>query len=124
MRTPLGRVRGLGSAKHGGLHWWHERVRTAALVPLSIFFVWLVLSLAGADHATTVATLANPLVMALLLLFVVIGIEHMKAGMQVVIEDYIHTDGTKLILLGLNAFFSYGLAAAGVVAILKIGFGM
>lgn len=124
MRTPLGKVRGLGSAKTGAKNWWRERMTSVALLPLSIFFVWLVLSLAGSTHVEAVATLGNPLVMTLLLLFIGIGCEHMKLGMQVIIEDYVHTEGTKVFLLTLNLFFSYGLAVAGVVAVLKIGFGM
>ncbi|GGE27263.1 succinate dehydrogenase, hydrophobic membrane anchor protein [Agaricicola taiwanensis] len=124
MRTPLSKVRGLGSAKSGAKTWWRERVGAAALLPLTLFFIWLVLSLAGSDHAAAVATIGNPFVMVLLLLFILVSADHMKLGMQVIIEDYVHSEGQKVVWLVLNTFFSYGLAAAGVVAVLKIGFGM
>jgi succinate dehydrogenase / fumarate reductase membrane anchor subunit len=124
MRTPLSKVRGLGSAKSGAKNWWRERITSAALLPLSLFFIGLVLVLAGSTHAEAVGTLSNPLVMILLLMFIGIGCEHMKLGMQVIIEDYVHTEGAKVVWLALNTFFSYGLAVAGVVAVLKIGFGM
>ena len=123
MRTPLGRVRGLGSAKEGTTHFWLSRVTGIALIPLSLFAVGLVLSLAGASFAETRAVLAQPLVAVLLVLFVVITVEHMRLGMQEVIADYIHGDLLKYVVLMLNTLFCLLVGAVTVFALLKIAFG-
>ena len=123
MRTPLGRVRGLGSAKEGTQHFWRQRLTAVALVPLTLFFLGVILSLIGADHAQVRATLANPFVALTLALMLGTGLYHMKLGMQAVIEDYIHGEGGKIVLLMLNTFFSIIIGAACVYALLKIAFG-
>lgn len=120
IQTPLGRVRGLGSAKSGVEHFWHQRLTAAALVPLTIWFVWMVARYAGAPHADVVAALGHPLNAALMLLFIVAGLYHMALGLQVVVEDYITTKGTKLGLLFLVNFAAFAIAMVCVVAVLRI----
>jgi len=91
LRTPLGKVRGLGSAKSGTEHWWMQRVTAIANIPLTLIAMIIVISLVGADHATVTARLGHPLVVMVLLAFIGSVTWHMRLGMQVVIEDYIHT---------------------------------
>jgi len=122
MRTPLSRVRGLGSAKDGTQHFWHQRLTAMALVPLVAYFLFIVVQLNGMDHAAVVECLSKPSVAILMLLFVGAGLYHMKLGMQVVIEDYVHGSMGKTLLV-LNTFFCLALAVACAFAILKLGFG-
>jgi succinate dehydrogenase / fumarate reductase membrane anchor subunit len=123
MRTPLNKVRGLGSAREGTGHFWRIRLSSIALLPLSLFVVGWVLSLGGAGYDAVRASLAQPLVALAVGLFVVLSLDHMRLGMQIIIEDYIHTEGSKLALLILNTFFVTAIGAASVFAILKIAFG-
>lgn len=122
-RTPLGRVRGLGSARSGTEHFWKQIVTSVADIPLTIFFVGLVLSLVGKDWAQATAMLGHPVVAILLSLFVLTNVEHMRLGAQVVVEDYVHEDLPKAVLLMLNTFFSYGFGFAALFAIAKLSFG-
>ncbi len=89
MRTPLGRVRGLGSAKSGTEHFWMQRVTAVANVPLTIFVVGLIISTAGSNYAAVKATLGSPIVAIPLILFVISVTWHMRLGMQIIIEDYV-----------------------------------
>jgi len=123
MRTPLSRVRGLGSAKSGTEHFWHQRLTSIANIPLFLFFVVSIVILAGADHATFIAYLSNPLVAIVMLLMVLSGVYHMYLGMAVIIEDYVHSEGLKVISLLCNNFFSFAVGMASIFAILKISFG-
>lgn len=123
MRTPLKTARHLGSAKEGADHFWKQRVTAVANVFLGLFLVWLVASLAGADHATAKAKLANPLVALGILALIVSGTIHMRLGMQTIIEDYVHGEGAKIVCLMLNTFFAAFIALLSVFAILKISFG-
>jgi succinate dehydrogenase / fumarate reductase, membrane anchor subunit len=123
IRNPLQRVRGLGSAKSGTEHWWHQRLTSVALVPLSVFLVILMVSLIGADHATVVARVGHPLVAVGLILTLVAIAWHVQLGMQVIIEDYVNSPGWKVSALLANTFFAVVIAVLGVFAVLKISFG-
>ena len=123
LRTPIGRVRGLGSAKSGIHHWWMERITAVALIPLTLWFVVALVGLTGADHATAVAWLQTPLNAILMLLLIVATFHHMQLGLQVVIEDYIHGEGRKTTLLIGQKLASVALAVAACFAVLKIAFG-
>jgi succinate dehydrogenase / fumarate reductase membrane anchor subunit len=123
MRTPLGKVRGLGSAREGTEHFWRQRLTAIANIPLTLFFVGFLIAINGAGFAETRSALANPFVALILLTFVISGLYHMRLGMQVIIEDYIHTEATKLALLVLNIFFTVGVGVIAGFALLKIAFG-
>jgi succinate dehydrogenase / fumarate reductase membrane anchor subunit len=124
MRTPLSRVRGLGSAKSGTEHFWRQRVTAVANVPLTIAGIIIVVSLLGRNHAAVVQVLGSPLIAILLLLFVISVTYHMRLGLQVVIEDYIHGERMKLTLVMLNTFFTFAVGLSATFAILKLSFGV
>ncbi len=124
IRTPMGRVRGLGSARSGTRHFWQERLTSVGGIPLTIAFIAIVASVLGRNHAAVVQILGSPLVAILLLLFVFNSAYHMWLGMQVIIEDYVHDDLRKLACLMLNTFFCAATALASVYAILKLSFGV
>jgi succinate dehydrogenase / fumarate reductase membrane anchor subunit len=114
-RTPLSRARGLGSARSGVHHFWSQ--------PLVIWLVGSLAYHAGSDYESARAFFAQPVAGALLLLLIGTGAYHMKLGMQVIVEDYIHKEGTKLVLLMLNSFFCVAIALIGGLAIIKLSFG-
>lgn len=123
LRTPLARVRGLGSARSGTGHFWLQRLTAVANVVLALAFLCVVISLTGKSHAAAVATLGNPFVAILMLLFVISGAVHMRLGMQVIIEDYVHHEGLKIAAVMANTFFAIAVGAACAFALLKLSFG-
>jgi len=122
MRSQLGRVRGLGAAKIGSHHWWAQRWTALSLLPLTLWFVYSVLSLAGQPHAAMLVWARQPVHTVLLLCLVGATFHHMQLGLQVVVEDYIHGEPTKLFsLLGIKAV-TILLALACAVSVLKLAF--
>jgi succinate dehydrogenase / fumarate reductase, membrane anchor subunit len=121
-RTPLARVRGLGSARSGSHHWWMQRLTAIALVPLSVWFVASLLMVVTADHATVIQWLQSPLVAILCCALIVALFYHAQIGIQVVIEDYVHAEGCKLVSIVLVKLVSLLLAAACLFAVLSIAF--
>jgi succinate dehydrogenase / fumarate reductase, membrane anchor subunit len=122
-RTPLARVRGLGSAREGTGQFWTQRLTAASNLILVSFLICLLARLAGADYATVKATLARPLIAIPLLLLIVSGVVHMRIGMQSIIEDYVHAQGRRIIALMLNSFFALAIAMTCAFAVLKLSFG-
>ncbi|HEY6833366.1 MAG TPA: succinate dehydrogenase, hydrophobic membrane anchor protein [Pseudolabrys sp.] len=123
-RTPMRRVRGLGSARSGTRHFWHQRVTSAAGVLLTIALVVIVISLLGRSHAAVVQILGSPIVAVIMLLFILNSAYHMWIGMQEIILDYVHEDKLKLLSLMANTFFVSAVALASCFAILKLSFGV
>ena len=122
-RTPLGRARGLGSAKHGVTHWISERVGAIALVPLTLWAVFGVLRLAAGDYDFAVAWLHDPLNAVLMVLTIAISFWHMHSGMRVIIEDYIHVAFSKAGLTILSLFVCGLSGALAIFSILKVALG-
>ena len=124
LRSDLSRARGLGSAKAGAHHWWHQRLSAIALVPLGLWFVIALLGQLDASYIDTVQWISSPLVTALLIALIIGTFYHALLGMQVVIEDYVHGELLKIGLLILTKFALVFGALLGIVAVLKISFGM
>ena len=122
LRSPLGQARGLGSAKSGVDHWWAQRVTAVALIPLALWFVFSIACLAGEDAATVTAWVAQPFNAVLTLLFLLALFYHSELGCQVVIEDYVHSEGLKIISIVTMKLLHVGFAIAAVFAVLKIAF--
>jgi succinate dehydrogenase / fumarate reductase membrane anchor subunit len=120
LRSPLGRVLGEGPARSGVHHWWVQRLTSIALVPLGIWFIVSLIALPLANHGVLVAWMAHGWNALLLLVFALVATWHSKLGVQVVIEDYLHSHGTKTLAVILNIFAHVLLGAAAVYAMLKI----
>ncbi len=120
-KSPLGKAIGLGSAKHGFSHWWLQRVSAVALIPLSLWFVFSIVSLIQGDYETVVVFFDSPIQTSLMLIFVLVLIFHAQTGLQVVIEDYIHKKSINLIMLYGVKFLSALMAVLAVVSIFRIG---
>lgn len=123
LRSPLGQARGLGSAKDGVGHWWVQRLTALALIPLTLWFVVSLIRFPLGDYATMVAWIKSPLVAVALVLFFVSMFWHAALGVQVIVEDYVGNEGTKLLSIVLAKFALYALGAASVFAVLKIALG-
>jgi succinate dehydrogenase / fumarate reductase membrane anchor subunit len=123
MRSPLGRVLGLGSAKEGVEHWWMQRVTAVALVPLTLWFVVVVIELIGADRQTLIAWMHNPVPAMLMILLLVATFYHLSLGLQVVIEDYVHGEGLKLTAIIALRLLCIAFVVRGILAVLKLALG-
>ncbi len=123
MRTPLARAKGLGAAGHGAEHWWLHRMTAVSNVPLIVAFVLIVASLSGASYEQAIGIVSHPLVALLLILAVISVANHMRLGMQIVIEDYVHDKGLKIATLIANNFFAVVIAVVCLFSVLKISFG-
>ena len=123
LRTPLGKARGLGSAKSGVHHWWMQRLTAAALIPLGLWFVASFAYHAGVDYAGARAWIAHPLVAVLLVLTIIASFYHGAIGMQVVYEDYVHNKWFMITLDVGTKFACFAMAVAAIFSILKIAFG-
>ena len=122
MSTSLSRVRGLGAARSGTEAFWRQRLTAVANVPLTVAFIFIVISLLGRNHAAVVQILGAPLIAVILMLFILSITTHMRIGMQVIIEDYVHGEGAKLVLLIANTFFAIAIALACAFALLMLCF--
>ncbi|MFT3810735.1 MAG: succinate dehydrogenase, hydrophobic membrane anchor protein [Micropepsaceae bacterium] len=120
LRTPLGRVRGLGASRRGTGHFIALRTLAVALVPLGLWFLWAVISHAGAPYAEVAAFFAHPVNAGLMLTFVVVALWHFRLGFEETILDYVTHDGLKVAALIANTFFSVIITVAAVLAILKL----
>ena len=123
LQSPLGLVRGLGSAKNGTHHWWMQRVTAVALIPLCLWFAVAMIKMTGANYGDAIAWVQAPFNAIMLLLLIGATFYHMQLGLQVVIEDYVHGEGAKVVLLMAQKLASLALAVAAVFAVLKIAFG-
>jgi succinate dehydrogenase / fumarate reductase membrane anchor subunit len=124
IRTPLARVRGHGSAKSGTNHFWHQRVTAIANIPLTIAAVIILITLLGRNQAATAQILGSPAIAIIMLLFIASISIHMRIGMAVIIEDYVHDELAKLTLLIANTFFTVVVGLAAAYGILKLSFGL
>ena len=123
LQNPIGRVRGLGSAKSGSEHWWAQRVTAVALVPLTLWFIYSALALAGAEYAVAKAWLATPLNAILMVLLVIATCHHVQLGLQVIVEDYIHGEAMKVVTLVVIKLGCFSLAVAAIFSVFKVSFG-
>jgi succinate dehydrogenase / fumarate reductase membrane anchor subunit len=121
MRSPLGRARGLGSARAGATHWWMQRLTALALVPLTLWFLCAMIGMLGASRDDVVFWMSGPLPIVLMIALVIATFHHLQAGLQVVIEDYVHDDrlriGSILLVKGLSLL----LALACIISVLRLG---
>ena len=124
IRTPLARVRGLGTAKSGTAHFWHQRVTAIANIPLTIAVVIILITLLGRNQAAAAQILGSPVIAIIMLLFIGSITIHMRIGMAVIIEDYVHDESAKLALLIANTFFTIVVGLGAVYGILKLSFGL
>ena len=120
LRSPLGHARGLGSAKDGVGHWWIQRLTAVALVPLSFWFVYSVVHFQLADYATMVMWIRSPFVAVALCLYFVAIFYHSALGIQVVVEDYVHSEWVKIPALVLNKFAHFAVAVTAIYSVVRL----
>jgi len=120
LETPLHKVQGLGASHSGTGHFWRERITSAALIPLSLWFAYAMLGLVGTNEVAVVSFLAHPWNAILMAAFAVISFYHLSLGLQVVIDDYVHTTGIKLFLLLLVRFVVIAASISCVFALIRI----
>lgn len=123
LRTPIGRVLGLGAAKEGAGHWWAQRVSSIALVLLGLWFVGALVALGDYSHASVLDFIGKPFNAVLLALLIGTVVYHSQLGVQVVVEDYVVHHATKIVTMLLLNFLHVALAALGIFAVLRIAFG-
>ena len=124
IRTPLARVRGLGSARSGTDHFWRQRLTAVANIPLIIAVIVIFIMLLGRNQAAVAQIVGSPPVAIIMALFVISVATHMRIGMQVVIEDYVHDELAKVALVMANTFFCIAIALTSIYGILKLSFGL
>ena len=120
MRSPLGRARGLGSARAGAAHWWAQRITALALVPLSLWFICAAIRLEGASRADVAHWLAGPVPIVLMIALVIATFYHLQLGLQVVLEDYLQSDALRLASILLVKAAAFVLALACIVSVLHL----
>ena len=123
LRSPLGRVLGQGAARSGVRHWWQQRLTSLALVPLTVWFAVSLLSLPSLGHGTLIAWMSQGWTALLLILLVLVATWHSQLGLRVVVEDYVHGSGTRTLTLVMIGFAHVLLAAAAILAVLKVALG-
>ncbi len=123
LRTPLSKVKGLGSAKEGASHWWNQRLTAIAMIPLALWFSFSIALIAVADYATVTAWIGSPFSTVLMILAVGVGFYHGYLGLQVIIEDYVANEAVKIGMLIAVGLLALLFATVGVVSVLKISFG-
>jgi succinate dehydrogenase / fumarate reductase membrane anchor subunit len=123
MRTPLGKVRGLGSAKRGTGDFIASRLTSVAMLVPTVALIFVLAAMVGRPYMEVVETLSSPLVAILLIAFVLLNTVHTRLGMQIIIEDYVHSDMPKIALLAANWIFCWAIGLVATFAILKLAFG-
>ena len=124
LRTPLAKVRGLGSAKDGTHHWWAQRLTAIALIPLTVWFIWSLVTMTTLDYMAAIGWLQSPIISVLMILFVIALFYHAQLGMQVVIEDYVGNEAVKITSIIILKFVMLFAGLASIVAILKVFLGL
>ena len=124
IRTPLARVRGLGAARSGTHDFWRQRLTAVANIPLTIAAIVIFIMVLGRNQAAVAQIIGSPIVAVIMLLFVISVATHMRIGMQVVIEDYVHDEIAKFVLVMANTFFTIAIALTSIYGILKLSFGL
>ena len=124
MRTPLGKVRSLGSARSGTSDFFRQRITAIGMILLIVPAIVIIMKILGSNQATSSQILGNPLVAVIMILFIIASVWHMKIGMQVVLEDYIHDEKLKLALVIGNHFFCWSVGLVSIYAIVKLSSGV